>query len=322
MGDGPGNGLFRQEALDRLRSPDQLDKLFAPTTSAGWMALAAVLLLLFSAVVWSIFGVMATKVNGTGIIMDSAGAVNISHTASGRIEELRVDVGDRVRKGQVVGVVAQPANEAEIARLSSSLSAANSRADTASLVAQINEQKAKLARDSLIVSPFDGIIADQIVSVGDIISPGTAIFNLRLDEKKRGEMMVLLYVPVLEGKKVKPGMAVQVAPGSVNASEYGTLIGQVRSVSTYPVSSDSITGWTGNKEMTTWILNRQGGAVMEVKVDLIKDNATVTGYLWSSIYGAPEEITPGTACTGSIVVQRQAPLAKAFLKLNQWLRSD
>ena len=57
-------------------------------------------------------------------------------------------------------------------------------------------------------------------------------------------------------------------------------------------------------------------------IDLIKDPDTVSGYLWSSISGSPERLSAGTACTGNIVVKRQAPVVKAFQRLNQWLRSD
>lgn len=316
-------GLFRQEALERLRSPDQLDKLFAPTTPVAWVALATVLLLVFSALIWSIFGVIATKVNGTGLIMDADGVVNISHSAGGRLAELRVKVGDRVKRGQVVAIVEQPALEAQIARINRELNNVTSSTDMANMVASLNELQVKLERDSQVISPVEGIVADQIVSgFGDVISPGVPLLNVRIDDKERGELMVLLYVSVLEGKKIQPGMMVQIAPGSVDASEYGTLVGQVRSISNYPLMSDSMTNWTGNQELTAWLLQQSGGAAMEVKVDLIKDSETATGYLWSSIHGAPETITPGTTCTGSVVVKRQAPITKAFLKLNQWLRSD
>lgn len=315
--------LFRPEALARLRSPDQLDKLFAPTTPVGWIALATVLLLVLSALVWSAFGVMATKVSGTGVIIDAAGVVNVTHTAGGRLREVQVKTGDRVRQGQVVAVVEQPSIEAQIAKINREMNSSKSRDDLASMAASLNELQAKLERDSQVVSPVDGIVADQIVSgVGEIIAAGSPLFNIRLDEKQRGEMMALVYVPVLEGKKVKPGMTVQVSPGSVDASEYGTLVGMVRSVSSYPVMADSISGWTGNKDLTAWMLKQGGGAVMEVRVDLIKDADTPSGYLWTSVQGAPAVITPGTVCTGSVVVKRQAPITKAFLKLNQWLRSD
>lgn len=222
-------GLFRQEALERLRSPDQLDKLFAPTTPVAWVALATVLLLVFSALIWSVFGVMATKVNGTGLIIDADGLINISSVTSGRLGELRVKVGDRVHRGQVVATVEQPDLEAQIARTNRELNTVMSREDMANMVASLNELQDKLQRNSKVVSPVEGIVSDQIVSgVGDTLSPGTPLFNVRIDAKEQGEMMVLLYVPVQEGKKIQPGMMVQIAPGSVDASEYGTLVGQVR----------------------------------------------------------------------------------------------
>ena len=315
--------IFQQEALDRLHSPDELDKLFAPTTPVAWVALVAILLLVISALVWSIFGVMANKVNGTGLIIDSAGVVNVSHNASGRLAELKVSVGDHVRQGQIIAIVEQPAIEAQIARLNREISSAKSRSEMAATGATLDELQAKLERDSMVVSPVSGIVADIIISgSGDYITPGIPLINIRLDEEKRGELMAMLYVPVTDGKKLQQGMMVQVAPGSVDASEYGTLVGQVRSVSSYPVQADSITGWTANKELTAWILKQTGGAAMEAKVELIKDSDTATGYLWSSIHGSPKPITPGTVCTGSVIVERQAPITKAFRKINQWLRSD
>jgi len=316
-------GLFRQEALEKLRSPDQLDKLFAPITPVAWIALATVLLLVFSALMWSVFGVIATKVSGTGLIIDADGVVNISSESSGRLAEILVKVGDRVQRGQVVAIVEQPDLEAQIARLNREIDTAMSREDRARMVASLNELQDKLERNRRVVSPVEGIITDWIASgIGDVLVPGAPLLNVRIDEEARGELMVLLYVPVMEGKKIKPGMIAQIAPGSVDVSEYGSLVGQVRSVSDYPVLADSITNWTGNKELTAWILQHNGGAAMEVKIDLIKDSDTVTGYLWSSIHGGPEKITAGTVCTGNIVVKRQAPISKAFLKLNQWLRSD
>lgn len=313
--------MFSKKALERLRSPDRLDTLFTNTTPVGWLALTAVLLLIASGIIWSLFGVMATKVNGYGVIVDSGGAASITHQAGGRVLALNVDTGDRVEKGQVVALVEQPALEQQIAKLKAELTAATSRQDMNSKVAELNSLTEKLARDREVISPFAGIIVEQKVNSGDYVQPGAGLYGIRLDQE-RGDVIAILYVPVLEGKKIKPGMLVQIAPGSVDASEYGTLTGRVNTISDYPVSSEGVNSWVSNKELTTWLLQKNGGAAVEVRAELIRDPETVTGYLWSSVMGAPEVITPGTVCTGSIVVKRQPPLSKAFLKLNQWLRSD
>lgn len=314
-------GLFQQKALDRLRSPDELDRLFAVTPPVAWVALVAVLLLVFSGILWSIFGVMAVKVTGTGLIIDSSGVVNISSGTGGRIVELRAEAGDRVQKGQLVAVIEQFATEQEIARLKAEMNVSTSRVDLSGKAAQLNSLNDKLQRDSQLLSPYSGIVAEQKANVGDIVNAGTSLYSLRLSPE-RGELKALVYVPVLEGKKVQPGMTVQLSFGADNNNEYGSLIGRVSNVSDYPVSNEGITTWVGSKEMSNWILQRNGGAAVEIQVDLIKDPDTVSGYLWSSISGAPEKIAPGTTCTASIVVKRQPPITKAFYKLNQWLRSD
>lgn len=312
--------LFRREALEKLRSPEQLDTLFAPTTPVAWITLLVILLLVASVLIWSIFGVITTKVSGTGLIVDANGSANIYSTTSGRLKELRVKVGERVSRGQVVATVEQLEMEAQLAKLKRDLDQAAPSDERTTKEANLLEFQEKLQRNSQVVSPVDGIVADQIANgMGDILAPGTPLLNVRIDEERKGELLVLLYVPVLEGKKIQQGMMVQISPGSVDTAEYGTLLGQVRSVSHYPVMADSITNWTGNKELTAWILKQTGGVAMEVKVELLKNSETETGYLWSSVRGAPEKITPGTACTGTVIVKRQAPITKAFLNLN---RSD
>jgi multidrug efflux pump subunit AcrA (membrane-fusion protein) len=314
-------GLFREKALAKLRSPERLDTLFTVTTPAGWVGLAAVLLLVISGLVWSVFGTIAYKVGGVGIIVDSAGTASVAPLAGGRVRELRIEEGQRVSKGQIVAVIEQPDVIQDIVRSRSDLDTALSRTDTVARVASIKALYEKLAEESQVVSPYDGIVTAKNVKQGDIVPAGAAIFSLRLDQA-RSDVTALLYVPALEGKRVQPGMLVQISPGSVDSTEYGTMVGRVVRVSEYPVSAASIQNWVGNKDTANWIIQSGGGSVMEVRADLIKDADTPSGYLWSSIVGAPLPITPGTACTGSVVVNRQAPITKGFRKLNQWLQRD
>ena len=58
--------------IEKLRSPEKLDTLLPITMPLTWMALSAVVLLLFSVVLWSIFGSFTEKADDLGMIMDSS----------------------------------------------------------------------------------------------------------------------------------------------------------------------------------------------------------------------------------------------------------
>ncbi len=56
------DNIFRQAALERLSSPDQLDRLISLSSPLSWAALAALLVLLAAIVSWSILGTVPTRV--------------------------------------------------------------------------------------------------------------------------------------------------------------------------------------------------------------------------------------------------------------------
>lgn len=101
-------GVFRKASLDRLASPEQLDKLLQVTRLRGWIALVALGFLVGSAVLWGFEGSIPSRVAGQGILLKSGGVLEIAAAAGGRITDVAVHVGDVVREGQVVARVAQP----------------------------------------------------------------------------------------------------------------------------------------------------------------------------------------------------------------------
>ena len=100
--------VFRKTSLDRLSSPEQLDKLLQVTRLRGWIALVALGFLVGSAVLWGFEGSIPSRVAGQGILLNSGGVLEIAAGAGGRITDVAVNVGDVVREGQVVARVAQP----------------------------------------------------------------------------------------------------------------------------------------------------------------------------------------------------------------------
>lgn len=102
------SGIFRKVSLDRLSSPEQLDRVMYVTSPRGWIALSGLGLLLAAALAWGIFGRVADKVAGQGILVRSGGVLEVVAPAPGRISDISVAVGDSVHEGQVVAWVAQP----------------------------------------------------------------------------------------------------------------------------------------------------------------------------------------------------------------------
>lgn len=107
------NQIFSREALDKMRSPEKLDRMLQITNPIGWMAVVAVGVVMFSVVLWSVFGAFSEKADGMGMIMDSAGVVNISHTANGKVAEVYVHTGSRVKKGDLIARMDQAAQSAD-----------------------------------------------------------------------------------------------------------------------------------------------------------------------------------------------------------------
>ena len=50
------NGIFRQESIDKVSSPEKLDDYIRVTTPSVWIALAAIVALLIGVIVWGCFG--------------------------------------------------------------------------------------------------------------------------------------------------------------------------------------------------------------------------------------------------------------------------
>lgn len=167
-----------------------------------------------------------------------------------RLTEVRVQVGERVRRGQLLallsaetlaadlaatraGVAEAEANQAEAAanaerarqlQASGAISAqqiqqyvtaeATAKARVASLRARLKADEVRLAQ-TRIVAPDDGVISARSATVGAVVQPGQELF--RLIRKERLEWRA--EVAAAELSRIRAGQKVQVTPagGSVVA---------------------------------------------------------------------------------------------------------
>jgi HlyD family secretion protein len=92
-------------ALERLVAPEDLDSFIRVTSPFGWVALAAVVLLLSGIVVWGLAGTVPTRVQGAGILVARGADVHeVTAPASGTLTTVAAS-GAPVRKGQIIATL-------------------------------------------------------------------------------------------------------------------------------------------------------------------------------------------------------------------------
>ena len=236
--------IFNPKALEKLRSPDKLDSMIRITGPVGWMGLATVALLCFAIVLWSVYGSFTEKAEGYGLILDSAGVVNISHTVSGKVTQPEQSADTRMAQyGTELGV--------------------NDR-DVQSRVYEFDAKRYQQAARENIFSDYEGIVGEVMVAEGQLISAGSPICSIRLTQD-RDELQGVFYIGVEKGKRVEPGMTIQLAPNGVDITQTGSLIGVVKSVSQYPVSAEGVRKGLGNSQLAQYVLQKDGGAAVEIR---------------------------------------------------------
>lgn len=270
--------IFRESALERLSSPEQLDQLMRITSPRGWMSLAALGLVLALAIVWSFLGRVATTTTGQGIIIRAGGTFSVPALSAGEVGQVLVRRGDHIKAGQVVAKLTPvPTSDA-------------SGPPTASDV----------------VSPYDAEVLETLVDRGDVVQPGARILNVEIQS---GPDELAMFLPAVAGKQVRPGMPVEVSPSTAPPDNYGFLLGKVKAVSPFPSTEAGMLRLLDNQSLVQRFVAAAGDAPIEVDVALTLDAGTPSGYKWSSSKGPSSPITSGTLATAQVVLGQQRPIS-------------
>jgi HlyD family secretion protein len=107
--------IFRKVALERLSSPEQLDRLITLSRPIDWAAVAALAALLAAIVAWSIFGSVPTRVEGAGILVARGGQVIDAMAPAGGVLASVDAVGTQVAKGDVVATLDNTQGDQDLA---------------------------------------------------------------------------------------------------------------------------------------------------------------------------------------------------------------
>ena len=204
-----------------------LDRRLHVTTTKTWLVFIAVVVLLVVALVWAIFGSAPTEVKGQSMLLPPNGLYEVGVDTGGFVTDLLVNNGDHVEKGQALARLRQRDGQVED-----------------------------------IEAPVAGEVATILVKPGSYNAVGTPVITLLADGD---ELIGVVYVPAQEGKVVRTGMRVFVSPSTAPAAQYGSILGNVLSVSTLPASPARIRLNLGENADLVNFLTR-GVPVLEIAV--------------------------------------------------------
>lgn len=197
--------------------------------------------------------------------------VELSVPVSGVVQAVNADVGDQVKKGQVLlaldGAIYQAKvaeNQSAITRLAAE--AAEAKRDfervqelyarTVVATAELDQSRLRLTRadallaearaglrqqqkildDAVMRAPFDGVVVVRQVEPGMSIAAGLQT-QILLVLAKSGEMLARLYLPAAQIEKLKAGQALTVIVGSQSYA------GKVKSLGLEPVKLKDEAGY-------------------------------------------------------------------------------
>jgi HlyD family secretion protein len=193
------------------------------------------------------------------------------------------------------GVLVQEHTEASIARQN----------QISDLQNQISMGGLQLTKSAEIRGAYAGTVTEVFAASGQVLAPGARLISLDIEDGGAQPLSVS-YFPVRDGKRIRPGMRIQVTPDTVDRERFGGIVGKVLSVSRLPVTKEGAMNTVGNPEIVSALMG--DGAYIEVTTQLETDPSTFSGYRWSSSRGPQLKMTSGVTTISRVTVESRAPI--------------
>lgn len=187
------SGLFREKALARISSPEQLDQLLRISSPAVRLGLAAMAGLFACALIWGFYGSLPTKVSGQGILLRSSGVFTVTAQSAGEVKNLYFVKGGTVSRGQTLAQIAQPVLTDKVKGAQSILSGLQEKyrltktfggEDTRLNLETLTQKKSQLDADIANLRGQTGWYTDRIKAMTPYVDQGT-ISRMQLFEFQR-----------------------------------------------------------------------------------------------------------------------------------------
>jgi HlyD family secretion protein len=182
----------------------------------------------------------------------------------------------------------------------------------AELRRQLDALKKQLDLAYKVVSPYSGQVLEVKVNPGALVSSATPIISVQPNLR---ELEAVVYIRAKDAKGIQADMDVEVSPTNTKREEFGFIRAKVVSVADYPATEAALMRIFQNAPLAQSLA--ADGPVTEVRVRMLEDANTPSGFKWSSALGAPVKITGGMLVTAQIVVREQIPATLVIPKIRE-----
>lgn len=180
----------------------------------------------------------------------------------------------------------------------------------------IESVKTRLKLSADVTSPYSGRVLEIKQDENGVVQPGTAVLTMELMGDAIKDLEVVAFVNAGEGKKVRPGMVIHIAPSTVRPADYGYMVGKVTSVSEFPATPQGMMRILQNQQLVQQL--SANSTQIQISADLVPDPKAASGYRWTSPGGPPQQVQSGTLGEASITVRKDRPLSLVIPKLREF----
>ncbi len=282
-------GIYRRSALERIASPEQMDKAITVTSPLSWLALGAVTVIVIVTLIWSVVGTLPVTVSTMGIVTAPTSTNSVYAPEAGRILEILVRENQIIRKDEPV----------------------------------IKYRVGSFGEPRTICAAQPGVVTRIMVTNDSDVSRGGDVLRFTPVFSTKAPQAVVCYVKQSDANKLRRKMLASVSLQSADSQTYGHMTARIVSIDEYPATESGMSDVLGTGNGLSSAFKADNPSVVAVTCELLEDSSTVSGYYWSNRRGAKKEVDTNALVNVKFIVEEVRPITKLFSKMKEiWGGTD
>lgn len=261
---------FRQRALAKLQSPEELDVPVRFARPQGWLVLAVTAVMMAVTCFWAVTGSVSSTLSAPGLLTHAEGSYILQSPVAGQITAVFAGEGDML-----------PSD--------------------APLLSVRTGQKTETVR-----TVAAGRMTRLVVEIGAVVATGADLATVERAGRPDEPLVAVLYAPGDSGSTIPVGSPVDLTVRSAPAQRFGVLRGHVLAIGRVPQTRQQITSFLGDGQLGEQFSARGQSVAVVVRLD--RSAGTKSGYTWSSANGPPFTLDSTTLVSGAVHLASQRPI--------------